>query len=105
MTAAAEAKHLDSVTDHVQEQELDEGRVTSAMSALSINKSTDANGSGVDASSASTRTVSKEDIAFIVEQLECTNEVAEKALRDVVVEDEENSSAIVGAALRLLITT
>lgn len=102
MTAAAEAKHLDSVTDHVQEQELDESKVNEAMSALSIKKAKGTDDAAAS-SAAAARKVSKEDVAFIVAELEVTDEVAEKALRDVIVEGEESSSAILSAALKQLI--
>jgi len=102
MTAADEAKHLDSVTDNVQEQELDEGKVFEAMSALSIKKAK-GNDDAAASSAAAARKVSKEDVAFIVAELEVTDEVAEKALRDVIVEGEESSSAIMEAALKQLI--
>jgi len=100
-----------------QEQELDEGKANEAMSALTINKNASSDGkdgndaNGSNNNNTTKRKVSKDDVAFIVDELEVTNEVAEKALRDVLdgmVEDgnsELSSASIVTAALRHLIVS
>ena len=99
MTAADEAKHLDSVTDHVQEQELDENKVNEAMSALSIKKT--GGETSLSSKALASVKVSKDDVAFIVSELECTDEVAEKALHDVI--SEGTGDSILKSALRRLI--
>ncbi|MGK3734327.1 MAG: NACalpha-BTF3-like transcription factor [Bacillariaceae sp.] len=96
MDAEAEAKQLDSVTDVVKDDEIDESAASKAMSALST-----ANGE-IDHESAALAaiTVSKEDVALIVSELEVTEEVAERALRESSLANEGN---IVESALRMLI--
>mmetsp|Transcript_7716 Transcript_7716/g.16058 ORF Transcript_7716/g.16058 Transcript_7716/m.16058 type:complete len:97 (+) Transcript_7716:185-475(+) len=81
MTAADEAKHLDSVTDNFDNtsNELDESRVLKAMSALNAAKDGAAGGA---AGGASKVKVSKEDIALVVSELEVTAEAAEKTIRE-----------------------
>ncbi len=78
MTAADEAKQLDSVTDIVHEKEMDESKAKDAMSALS----TVQNVSESDKMNAKIAAVSKEDVNVIVSELEVTEDVAMKALRD-----------------------
>ena len=77
MTKQDEAKQLDSVTDVVQEKELDASKAQEAMSALATSAAS------VKDLNAAALTVSKEDVAFIVDQLEVTEDVATKMLRDV----------------------
>ena len=96
-TQAEQAKQLDSVTDVVQEKELDASKAQEAMSALSAqsaDRSLDA-GAHVVA-------VSKEDVALIMSELEVTEDVAEKALRSVTLVDESSSRLV--EALRHLVT-
>lgn len=90
-----EAKQLDSVTDHVEERELDASKAQEAMSALS---STQAD---LSADTASQVDVSKDDVALIMSELEVSQDVAERALRSVTVEDEKLR---VVEALRYLVT-
>ena len=87
MTEAAQAKQLDSVTDRVTETELDASKVQQAMSALSTtNKEDDAK-----AAALASVAVSKEDVALIVSEMEVTEEMAEKILREVASEIKEGS--------------
>jgi NACalpha-BTF3-like transcription factor len=96
MDAEAEAKQLDSVTDVVKDDEIDESAAANAMSALST-----ANGETDHESAAlAAITVSKEDVDLIVSELEVTEEVAERALRESSLANEGN---IVESALRALI--
>jgi ABC-type uncharacterized transport system ATPase subunit len=97
MAAEAQAKQLDSVTDHVEEQEVDVKKAQQAMSALMTKQD-----SGLTA--AEQVAVSDEDVALIVNELEVTNEVAERTLREVAVEVKEGDSLVV-AALRKLVTS
>mmetsp|Transcript_1487 Transcript_1487/g.1896 ORF Transcript_1487/g.1896 Transcript_1487/m.1896 type:complete len:106 (-) Transcript_1487:292-609(-) len=105
MTTAEQAKHLDSVTDHVQEQELDESKANQAMSALTTTKPA-ASSSGVGATKKKKVSVSKDDVALIVSELEVSDDVAERALREVGEEGVgDNGGSVVGEALRRLIVT
>jgi NACalpha-BTF3-like transcription factor len=90
-TKKEEAKQLDSVTDYIQERELDASKAQEAMSALST---THADSESADA--ASQVAVSKEDVALIMTELEVSQDVAEKALR--------GASGLVLEALRHLVT-
>jgi len=93
MTKEEEAKQLDSVTDVVQEKELDASKAQQAMSALATTKQTSS-----DTAAAQAIAVSPKDVAFIVEELEVTEDVAARALREV-----EGASLV--AALKKLVTT
>mmetsp|Transcript_9840 Transcript_9840/g.15222 ORF Transcript_9840/g.15222 Transcript_9840/m.15222 type:complete len:99 (-) Transcript_9840:1057-1353(-) len=97
MTAAEEAKQLDSVTDVVQEKELDASKAQEAMSALSS--------SGLErtANSLDHIQVSKEDVELIVSTLEVTDEIATKTLRQVYVDQDGKHN--VAEALRRLVTS
>ena len=103
MTAAEEAKQLDSVTDMVHEKvAMDESKAKDAMTALST---TSAVGDDGDKKLANIQ-VSKEDIALIVSELEVSNDVAERALREVVSDGcGVENGGVVAAALRKLIVS
>ena len=96
----AQAKQLDSVTDRVEEQEVDISKAQMAMSSLG-----GAAADGADASVA----VSAADVQVICEELEVTEEVAAKVLRQVVtagmVASTEDHDGWVAAALRHLIVS
>ena len=107
--AKAQAAQLDSVTDVVQEQEVDEARAQEAMSALSSNKAEDA--SSTDSQKLGKRTanaVTQADIQLICNELDVTEDVAVKALREAAIElgivNRENDDVVV-AALRKLVTS
>ena len=100
MTAKDEAKQLDSVTDRVQEVELDDSKAQEAMTALSSAKKEDDN----KAAALASITVSKEDVALIVSELEVTDEVGERVLREVAL-DGADEGKMLEAALRKLVTT
>ncbi len=91
MAADEEAKQLDSVTDRVQETELDESRSNQALSALNSAKSGPA---------ASASSVKKEDVDVIVAELEVTEDEAAAALRRVAAEGGNLTDA-----LRMLVTS
>ncbi len=100
MTAAAEAKQLDSVTDRVQEKELDESKANQAMAALtsSSNKASAAKNKQV--------AVLREDVDVIIEELEVTEDVAAEALRAAALENSElKGESLVASALRRLVTS
>lgn len=97
--ASREAQQLDSVTDMFQEQELDASKAQQAMSALSSSKQED---DGKAAALAAV-SVSKEDIAVIVSELEVTEEVADRVLREVAIDGHQDK--MLQAALRKLVTS
>lgn len=99
MTAADEAKQLDSVTDRFKEAEIDASRAQQAMSALSsANKEEDSK-----AAALASVAVSKDEVALIVSELEVTEEEAEGALREVAAGGDEGN--MLDAALRKLVTS
>jgi NACalpha-BTF3-like transcription factor len=96
-SAEAEAKQLDSVTDRVDETELDSSKAQQAMSALSSsNQEYDSKAKALAAIQ-----VSEQDIDVIVNELEVSKEVAEKALREAALED--NGEEVLVTALRQLV--
>eukprot|EP00557_Chaetoceros_sp_GSL56_P002526 CAMPEP_0176493700 /NCGR_PEP_ID=MMETSP0200_2-20121128/9687_1 /TAXON_ID=947934 /ORGANISM="Chaetoceros sp., Strain GSL56" /LENGTH=107 /DNA_ID=CAMNT_0017891377 /DNA_START=115 /DNA_END=435 /DNA_ORIENTATION=+ len=102
MTAADEAKQLDSVTDRVMDQEsMSASKATEAMSALASKRNKDDQDVLLDSIQ-----VSKEDVDLIVAELEVTDEMATKALKEVMSQGlvSEGQSAV-GEALRKLIVT
>jgi NACalpha-BTF3-like transcription factor len=103
--AQAQAKQLDSVTDVVQEQEVDAARAQEAMSALSTNAE-DAALSEVQQAAANA--VTQPDIDLICSELDVTEELAIRTLREVAMElglTKRNGDALVVAALRKLVTS
>ena len=103
MTAEDEAKQLDSVTDRVQEQELDASRANQALGALG----------GAAASAApiegSAIAVKKEDVAMIVAEMEISEDEATAALREAAAGGQNGTivegQQLVAAALRKLVTS
>jgi NACalpha-BTF3-like transcription factor len=90
------AKQLDSVTDNFEEQEVDAQKAQQAMSFL-----------GKQASALSEEdqvAVSKEDVELIMSELEVTEEVAKRTLRQVAVDVKEGDSLVV-AALRKMVSS
>ena len=77
MTAADEAKQLDSVTDRVAETELDSSRANQALGALAAAKQSEVHSS----------TVKQEDVDVIVAELECLREEAVESLKKSLEED------------------
>jgi len=100
MTAQDEAKQLDSVTDRVQEKELDASRANQALGALSTTAS---DGAAAPAAIA----VKKEDVDVIVAELEVTEDEAAAALRAAAGEGNGNieGQQLVAAALRRLVVS
>ena len=96
MAAEAEAKQLDSVTDVVKETEIDSGKAQQAIGLITAKRENDHKAAALAAVA-----VSKEDVALIVSELEVTEEVAERVLREVSLEAKEGN--VVEAALRMLI--
>lgn len=93
---AKQAQQLDSVTDFVQEQEVDIAKAQQALSSFSSKAiSNDTEEQGI--------TVAQEDIDLIVSELEVTEEMARKTLRQVA-NDLPQGETLVVAALRKLVT-
>ena len=94
----AQAKQLDSVTDRVEEQEVDLGKAQMAMSALG----------GAAADGVEAVAVSAADVQVICDELEVSEEVATNVLRQVaatgLVSSTDDHDVWVAAALRFLIT-
>jgi NACalpha-BTF3-like transcription factor len=98
MVEHEQATQLDSVTDNVQEQELDATRAQQAMSALSDKNEDNAS------NAADIFAFAKEDVDLIVYELEVTEELAKQTLREVASDIQEGDSLVV-AALRKLVTS
>lgn len=96
MTAQEEAKQLDSVTDNVQAKEFDANIAKDAMASLQRQ-------SADQAKQEKSIAVSKEDVDLIVEQLEVSEEEAEKALREFSAGGSDGKSAV-HLALQKLVT-
>lgn len=127
--AKAQAAQLDSVTDVVQEQEVDATRALQAMNAFLSDGSGNSNAGNTGASTASSPTLSNdlrqklnitsnvtaavirsEDVQLICNELEVTEDVATQALRDAAnesgdVKATDDKDALVTLALRKLITS
>ena len=105
MTAKDEAQQLDSVTDRVQENEtLDSSKAKTAMAALNSSSS-----AGIlDQTKLANIKVTKEDVDWIVHELEVTEDVADRTLREVIFENDsgdvkEGKSPLGEALKRLLV--
>mmetsp|Transcript_18696 Transcript_18696/g.23538 ORF Transcript_18696/g.23538 Transcript_18696/m.23538 type:complete len:102 (+) Transcript_18696:56-361(+) len=99
MTAEDEAKQLDSVTDRVQEHEtLDSSKAKTAMAAL-----TSGTKIGEDHKKLAKIKISKEDVLVIVDELEVTEDIAARALREVMFEGIEDGKTPLGEAMRRLL--
>jgi NACalpha-BTF3-like transcription factor len=94
----AQAKQLDSVTDNFEEQMVDEDRAKLALSSMGAGKEDSA------LAEADQVAVSKEDVDLILSELEVTEELAKRTLREVAVDVKEGDSLVV-AALRKLVST
>lgn len=92
------AKQLDSVTDNYEEQEVDAAKAQQAMSAWSTGKQ------ALASSEEDQVAVSKEDVELIMSELEVTEEVAKRTLRQVAVDVKEGDSLVV-AALRKMVSS
>mmetsp|Transcript_53498 Transcript_53498/g.113621 ORF Transcript_53498/g.113621 Transcript_53498/m.113621 type:complete len:109 (+) Transcript_53498:87-413(+) len=106
MTAEDEAKQLDSVTDRVDEKELDASRANQALGALSTTTSGGAAVPSAGEDDASkTMAVKKEDVEVIVAELEVTEDEAAAALRAAAREGnwKLEGQKLVVAALRRLV--
>jgi NACalpha-BTF3-like transcription factor len=95
------AKQLDSVTDNFEEQEVDATKAQQAMSAWSTGKQ------ALALSEEDQVSVSKEDVELIMSELEVTEEVAKRTLRQVAVDVDvkEGGESMVVAALRKMVSS
>lgn len=99
-TDQEQAKQLDSVTDVVQERELDESKALEAMASLGAANKKQAS----TAAAPPTLQVSKEDVTLIMTQMEATEDEAIRALRETSIEMEKGKSLAV-ETLRRLVTS
>lgn len=97
--SSEEAQQLDSVTDMVQEQELDASKAQEAMSALATAQAKDDD----KAAALAAVIVSKEDVAMIVDEMRVTEDEADRVLREVAVAGHQDS--MLKEALRKLISS
>jgi NACalpha-BTF3-like transcription factor len=103
--AQAQAKQLDSVTDVVQEQEVDATRAQEAMSALSTNAE---DAALTEAQQAAANAVTQPDIDLMCSEMDISEELAIRTLREVAMElglTKRDGDALVVAALRKLVTS
>lgn len=101
--AQAQAKQLDSVTDRHQETEVDATRAQEAMGALSSAQS-----SGDHRNENVGSLVVAEDVALICDELDVTEDVAKRALREAAAElgvTQREGQALVIKALKKLVTS
>ena len=106
MTAEQEAKQLDSVTDFVKEREMDESKAKTAMSQLSKQSSDNDTNKVSDIQKMNKIAVSKDDITIICSELEVSEDIAARALRQVIHDGLVNeSTTALGEALRKLVTS
>jgi hypothetical protein len=106
--AQAQAKQLDSVTDVVQDTELDASKVQLAMASVSGGGGGGGSSTGGAAAISSTFKVSRDHIKIIVDEFDgyITEDQAEKALRDVHNDNAtttDDDELLLKAALRKLL--
>jgi len=102
----AQAKQLDSVTDVVQEQEVDATKAQQAMNALSPDSRKDSALS--DSEHLAANVIVKEDVDLIVSELDVTEDLARRTLRLAAVENgitKREGDALVVAAMKKLVTS
>ena len=103
-----EAKHLDSVTDHVQEQEFDASKASAAMTALGPNNNEETTASTTTAPKKKI-VIKKDDVALLVSEFEVTEDVAQRVLREVALSDDRDfdgdDGSMVREALRRMIVS
>jgi len=101
--AQAQAKQLDSVTDVHQETEVDATKAAQAMGALSSKQS-----ARIHAGNDERAIVVAEDVALICNELDVSEDVAKRALRQAAVDlgvKQREGNALVVQALKTLVTT
>jgi len=114
--AQEQAKQLDSVTDNVQETEVDETKAQEAMGALSAGKAADASSKAAAGHHAveNKSILLPQDVDLICNELDVTEETAKRALREAAMElaakDNNNGqasaeSSLVVKALKKLVTS
>lgn len=98
-TDQEQAKQLDSVTDVVQEKDLDENKAAEAMASLGAAKTQEKAATKV---TPPTIQVSKDDVTLIMTQMEVTEDEAVQALRETAVGMEEGKSLAVETLRRMV---
>lgn len=97
-TDQEQAKQLDSVTDVVQEKELDTNKAAEAMASLSAAKQ-------AAAATVPTIQVSKEDVNLIMTEMEVTEDEAVRALQKTALEGLANGKSLPVETLRRMVTS
>jgi NACalpha-BTF3-like transcription factor len=97
-TDQEQAKQLDSVTDVVQEKELDQNKAQEAMASLA------GAAKGQSTKTTPTLQVSKEDVTLIMTQMEVSEDEAIRALQETAVVMAEGKSLPV-ETLRRMVTS
>lgn len=77
-----QSKALDSLTDHVEERQLDSTRVQQAMASISARADADRNAQRLKELELSKIKINPADVEIMVEELELDRKVAEKRLRE-----------------------
>ncbi|CAM6085480.1 unnamed protein product [Calypogeia fissa] len=77
-----QSKALDSLTDHVEERQLDSTRVQQAMASISARADADRNTQRLKELELSKVKINAADVDIMVEELELDRKVAEKRLRE-----------------------
>ncbi|BBN12782.1 hypothetical protein MPTK1_5g22870 [Marchantia polymorpha subsp. ruderalis] len=77
-----QSKALDSLTDHVEERQLDSTRVQQAMESINARAEADRHAQRLKEKELAAVKISQEDVDIMVEELELDRKVAERRLRE-----------------------
>ncbi|KAL2644425.1 hypothetical protein R1flu_012012 [Riccia fluitans] len=77
-----QSKALDSLSDHVEERQLDSTRVQQAMASINARAEADRHAQQLKEKELSAVKINQEDLDIMVEELELDRKVAEKRLRE-----------------------
>eukprot|EP00850_Spirogloea_muscicola_P019629 SM000195S05276 [mRNA] locus=s195:117043:117935:+ [translate_table: standard] len=77
-----QSKALDSITDHVEERQIDSSRVQQAMAAISESSEADRNAQRLKEKELASVTINPEDVDLIATELEMDRKQAERTLRE-----------------------
>ncbi|KAH7292950.1 hypothetical protein KP509_28G004900 [Ceratopteris richardii] len=75
-------KALDSLTDHVEDRQLDANRVQQAMASIAANAAADRNAQRLREKELAAVKINTSDVDFIANELELDKKVAERMLRE-----------------------
>lgn len=77
-----QSKALDSLTDHVEDRQLDSTRVQQAMASIAANSDADRNAQRLREKELAAVKINAEDVDVIASELEIDRKVAERTLRE-----------------------